>query len=94
MSEELCFRCGRCCFRKIRGNPKNLSKCPYLLIHENGLTSCKAWEKRKRLLAQGKKLYIGLGRSCGNRADSKYDFEGCPYNCPDGSKPILKIEVK
>lgn len=94
VDESLCNRCGQCCMRKLRGNPKKLLACPYLIIEENGLTSCKIYERRRKILSRGEVVKIGLNRTCGYRYQSKVDFEGCPYNCPDGSKPVLKIEVK
>ena len=96
MSEEpVCARCGQCCFLTINGKPNKNFPCPHLWISEDGSwTKCKIWGKRESGIREATPIRIGFNNVCYQRKLSKYDYEGCPYNCPNGSKPIVKIEVK
>lgn len=70
-----CLRCGKCCHFE-NGKP-----CPHL-IFEKGITRCRIYKTR---------LGTRIGNNvCTMRANTKYDYEGCPYNT---SKPIKKMNI-
>jgi len=89
--ENKCNRCGQCCMLQIRGNPRNIRPCRYLIIHADETTSCSVYERRAKKLARGELEYLGFNTHCNERRNSKNDYEGCPYNT---NKTLLKVTVK
>lgn len=79
-----CKRCGQCChLRDPKTKKITKTRCRYLIVHRNGLTSCRIYKQRL-----GKA--IGNGNYCGWRKDSINDFPGCPFNT---GKPVCSENV-
>ena len=70
-----CKNCGKCC--KI-DNGKRF--CRFLIEIEKDKTFCTIYPIRLGVETE-------KGFHCGYRKDTKFDFEGCPYNT---DKPIIK----
>lgn len=73
MAEDIiCKRCGKCCKIFIDGKPSDLD-CMYLIRFKSGRTLCRIYNERL-----GKKLQHN--NVCIMREQSRFDYEGCPYN--------------
>ena len=70
-----CLRCGKCCYYKIDGKIK---KCKHLVKLPNGKTLCRIYKKRLGTIID--KTKDGKVVRCVLRKDSKFDYEGCPFN--------------
>lgn len=78
MKEDLCKRCGACCYAHY--GDKRIA-CPNLFEKE-GKTWCRVYSHRLgSVIAKIHNTPI----YCGMRENSTFDYPGCPYNT---NKPI------
>ena len=68
-----CKRCGKCC------ETEGFGECPHL-VRLGDITMCDIYPVRLG-------AHIAMGYHCGLRSETKYDFEGCPFNT---GKPIYR----
>lgn len=73
--EDLCLRCGKCCYGLVDGIFK---PCPYLKELANGKTECIIYPKRLGTIVHKDGKWVTA--ICGFRKDSNTYIEGCPLN--------------
>jgi len=73
-----CNRCGKCC-RIIVNNKLSPLECKYLRHLKNGKTYCAVYDRRLG-------IKVRKDVKCILRADSPWDYAGCPLNT---NKPII-----
>lgn len=73
MNKPVCKRCGKCCYLQTKDGEYTTTKCKYLVIIGNGMTSCRIYKNRL-----GTKL--DEYNTCMPRESINKNIEGCPYN--------------
>lgn len=79
MTETICKRCGKCCHWIAEGK---VIKCKYLIKLSNDRTLCRIYKNRKGYI-------MSKGMICGDRLNSRWNYEGCPYNELSPDKPMF-----
>ena len=88
MDEELCRRCGQCCYFVADGKRR---KCKYLVVIGTK-SSCRIYNEKTRL---GRLLYTmkdGTPVRCAGRLDSKRIIKG--VDCPFNELVVSKLQKK